>query len=155
MEPTDGNLPGQDAAPGKPAGGKPPRRLELSRQELETILQHAKAALNDQEFATLQGAVETLAYLTSELEKKHVSLLRLRQMLFGATTETTAKVLEKLLQQHAPSALSAAVNGALTTDPSAATDGAADPTPEKARGHGRNGAAAYAGATLIHVPLTK
>ena len=98
MDPTDGNPPQQDAAPEHPVAGPPQRRIELSRQELETILQHAKErVLSEGEWATLQAAVETLAYLTRELEKKHVSLLRLRQMLFGATTETTAKVLKQIL----------------------------------------------------------
>ena len=147
MDPTDGN-PLEKGTPSEhPAAGKPPRRLELSRQELETILQHAKAALSEQEFATLQGAVETLAYLTTELEKKHVSLQRLRQMLFGATTETTAQVLKQMLA-HAGKELTPAADAnaaAGTTEPG---------TAEKPKGHGRHGADAYSGAKTIHVPLT-
>jgi len=67
-------------------------------KDLEAILEHAKAALSEGEFATLKGAVQTLAFLTRELEKKSVSVQRLRQLLFGASTETTAKVIEKILQ---------------------------------------------------------
>ena len=147
MDPTDGNPPPQDAAPEHPVAGPPQRRIELSRQELETILQHAKAALSEQEFATLQGAVETLAYLTRELEKKHVSLQRLRQMLFGATTETTAQVLQQILEHAGKEPPPAA-------DANAAV-GAIEPgTAEKPKGHGRHGAHAYSGAKTIHVPLT-
>jgi transposase len=123
--------------------------LELSRQELETILQHAKAALSEQEFATLRGAVETLAYLTTELEKKHVSLQRLRQMLFGATTETTAQVLKQMLEHAGKEPTPAADAGA-----AAGEGGATEPgTAEKPKGHGRHGAHAYSGAKTLHVPL--
>jgi transposase len=146
MDPTDGNPPQQDAAPEHPVAGPPQRRIELSRQELETILQHAKAALSEQEFATLQGALETLAYLTTELEKKHVSLLRLRQLLFGATTETTAQVLKQILA-HAGNEPPAAVDAG---DAAGATEPG---TAEKPKGHGRHGAHAYSGAKTIHVPL--
>ena len=147
MDPTEGKPAAQGAAPEHPATGLPRRRIELSRQELETILQHAKAALSEQEFATLQGAVETLAYLTSELEKKHVSLQRLRQMLFGATTETTAQVLKQILahagKELTPEADANAAAG--TTEPG---------TAEKPKGPGRHGAHAYRGAKTSHVPRT-
>ena len=57
---------------------------ELPMKDLEAIVEHAKAAISEEEFATLKGAMETLEYLTRELEKKSVSIQRLRQMLFGA-----------------------------------------------------------------------
>jgi len=137
MDPTDGNL----------TAGPPPRRIELSRQEWETILQHAKAALSAAEFTTLQGALETLAYLTRELEKKSVSIQRLKQMLFGAATETTVQVLQQILahagQGKSPEADAGDAVG--TTTPGAA---------EKPKGHGRHGAVAYGGAHRIQVPLT-
>ena len=81
----------------KIAGG--PHRIDVPSKDLETILEHAKAALSEKEFATLKGAMQTLEFLTRELEKKSVSVQRLRQMLFGAATETTAKVLEKILDE--------------------------------------------------------
>jgi len=147
MDPTDGNPLEKGTTSEHPATGLPRRRIELSRQELETILEHAKAALSEAEFTTLQGAVETLAYLTTELEKKHVSLQRLRQMLFGATTETTAQVLKQILT-HA---------GKELTPEADAGDAAGATAPgamEKPKGHGRHGAHAYSGAKTIHVPLT-
>jgi transposase len=147
MDPTDGKPAAQGAAPEHPVAGPPQRRIELSRQELETILQHAKAALSEQEFATLQGAVETLAYLTTELEKKHVSLQRLRQMLFGATTETTAQVLQQILEHAGKEPTPAA-------DANAAAGATESGAAEKPKGHGRHGADAYGGARRVHVPLT-
>ena len=147
MDPTDGNPPQQGAAPEHLVAGPPQRRIELSRQELETILQHAKAALNQQEFATLQGALETLAYLTRELEKKHVSLQHLRQMLFGATTETTAQVLKRILAHAGKEPTPAA-------DAGGAASGTEPDLGAKPKGHGRHGAQAYSGAKTVHVPLT-
>ena len=51
--------------------------------------------MSEEEYAKLHAAIETLVFLTAELEKKHVSIQRLKQLLFGATTETTRKVIEK------------------------------------------------------------
>jgi len=123
---------------------KPQAPVELSMKDLEAILEHAKAALSEGEFATLKGAVQTLAFLTRELEKKSVSVQRLRQLLFGASTETTAKVIEKILQ--------GAVKGALP-GAGVAAGGTETPAAPKPNGHGRNGADAYVGAKRMRVPL--
>ena len=97
---------------------------------------------SEEEFATLKGAMQTLEFLTRELEKKSVSIQRLKQLLFGASTETTAKVIEKILERagKTPAAETAAAGGA-------------EPAAEKPRGHGRNGADAYGGARRVRVPL--
>jgi transposase len=122
--------------------GKPPLRLELSMKDLELVLEHARAALSEKEFATLKGAIETLEFLTRELEKKSVSVQRLKQLLFGTSTETTAKVIEKILEQAGKS-----------QTPAAEAGGAGAGAAEKPKGHGRNGAGAYGGAKRIRVPL--
>ena len=114
-------------------------------KDLEAILEHARSALSEQEFATLKGAMQTLQFLTRELEKKSVSIQRLKQLLFGAATETSAKVLAKILQQ---TGMAAAVNAGV-----AAAEGTQAAPPEKPKGHGRNGADAYRAAKRIHVPL--
>jgi transposase len=119
-----------------------PERIELDRDELEGILEHARAALNEAEYAKLHAAMETLIYLTQELEKKHVSVQRLKQLLFGATTETTRKVMEKVLDE-------------LENKRSAGEDtsqGEKGKDKQKPKGHGRNGAEAYVGADKVRVP---
>ena len=126
------------------AEGKPPPRVELSIKELEGILEHAKAALSEREFAILKGVLQTLEFLTRELEKKSVSIQRLRQLLFGAATETTAKVIQKILER---------VGKAPAADAGVAADGTQAPPGEKPKGHGRNGADAYVGAKRVRVPL--
>ena len=70
-------------------------RMDLDQSELEAILERAKTTpMSEAEYTKLHAAVETLVFLTQELEKKHVSLQRLKQLLFGATTETTRKVIQ-------------------------------------------------------------
>ena len=126
----------------KPAGSEGPERIELDRRELEAILEHAKAALSEDEYTTLHAAMDTLIYLTQELEKNRVSVQRLKRLLFGATTEKTQKVMEKLLN-------------AANQEKNSTDDGAKNNAPEgqkKAKGHGRNGADAYTGADHIRVP---
>jgi hypothetical protein len=126
------------------AEGKQRPRVEVAMKDLEAILEHAKAALSEEEFATLKGAMETLEYLTRELEKKSVSIQRLRPMLFGAATETTARVIQKILER---------VGKAPAADTGVAAGGTQAPPGEKPKGHGRNGADAYRGAKRIRVPL--
>ena len=98
--------------------------------------------MSEDEYDTLHAAMETLIYLTQELEKNRVSVQRLKKLLFGATTEKTQKVMEKLLDQA-------------EKEKDSENDGAknsASETQKKAKGHGRNGAEAYTGADKVRVP---
>jgi transposase len=110
---------------------------------LEAIIEHAKTAvLSQDEYTKLHAAMETLIYLTQELEKNRVSVQRLKHLLFGPTTEKTKKVMEKLLNEA-------------NQEKNSTDDGAKDNAPEgqkKAKGHGRNGADAYTGADKVSVP---
>ncbi|HEY3352042.1 MAG TPA: IS66 family transposase [Polyangia bacterium] len=114
----------------------PAQRRELRLDELTGIVERAKAALSDADHATLKAAVETLAFLTQELEAKGTTVERLRKWLFGASTEKTSQVLGD------PPA---------DADAGDATGAAPDAKP-KAPGHGRHGAAAYRGAAQVTVP---
>ena len=108
----------------------------VDRQELESIVEHARAALSAEEYARLKAALDTLVYLMQLVENKSTTIARLRQMLFGAGSEKTDKVL-------------AAIDAALKPKPEAPA-GEPDPKPP-AKGHGRNGAQDYPGATRIKV----
>jgi len=110
---------------------------------LEAILERAKtAALSQAEYDKLHAAMETLIYLTQELEKNRVSVQRLKQLLFGTTTEKTQKVTEKILDKTDKESNSG--------DDTA--EGKDTKARQKAKGHGRNGAAAYTGAHKVCVP---
>ncbi len=115
-----------------------PELIELDRSELESILERAKTtALSEREYDKLHAAMETLIFLTSELEKKRVSIQRLKHLLFGVTTETTQKVMEKILDE------------AGKCKPGDDTEnGKEAENHQKAKGHGRNGAEKYTGARL-------
>jgi len=107
--------------------GKKRQHLEVNPVALAAIVERTRGgALSDQDFATLKAAMDTLTFLTAELQAKETSIDRLRRMLFGTYTEKTRTVLKEGRQ-------SAATKAGTKTDA---------PAP----GHGRNGAAAYLGA---------
>ena len=158
--------------------GQPSKVTEIELRELQAILARAKAGpLGDAEFDKLKAAMDTLAFLTRELEAKGASIQRLRRMLFGPSTEKTSQVVgSKPADATAP----AATEGTSPSAPSdAAPDEVASPTPgadaapsdsspspdadapaepsstdaePKRKGHGRNPAAAYTGAQKVSVP---
>jgi hypothetical protein len=131
------NLPPVPAQPQADSGSP---RMELDQSELEAILERAKTApMSEAEYAKLHAALETLVFLTQELEKKRVSIQRLKQLLFGTTTENTRKVLQKIL-------------GDAGKDPKPGAGAPGEPqtqTGEKAPGHGRKGAADYVGGEKV------
>src|SRR4030066_985510 len=134
---------GQRPLPALSPGGDAGWRIDLDQSELEAILERAKTTpMSEEEYAKLHAVIETLVFLTQELEKKRVSIQRLKHLLFGATTETTRKVIQKILDQ------------AGQQDPSGqeADPGQAAETQEEHHGHGRNGAEAYVGAEKVCVP---
>jgi transposase len=128
------------SSPGKPDG---PAYVDLERSELEAILERAKAALSQEQYDTLHAAMETLIFLTQELEKKHVSIQRLKQMLFGATTESTRKVMEQILEETEQERELGGDDKESQSPPESSS---------KAKGHGRNGTDAYTGADTVRVP---
>jgi transposase len=134
---------GQPPGPAKPQAAGPAERIDLDQSELEAILERAKTApMSEEEYVKLHAALETLVFLTAELEKKRVSVQRLKQLLFGATTETTRKVMEQILDEA----------GKEGTSADETAEGQEPEAHPKAKGHGRNGAEAYAGAEKIRVP---
>ncbi len=108
-----------------------PERIELGIEDLTKILDRAAPALEAADLATLRAAVDTLAFLTQELESKGASIQRLRHLLFGAKTETTRNALGDNAKHEAGQE-----NRRGRT---------------KRKGHGRNGAAAYRGAERVRV----
>jgi hypothetical protein len=104
--------------------------------ELEAILERVKSSLSPEEYDKLHSALETLLFLTQELEKNRVSVQRLKQLLFGATSEKTRQVLNKALAEAG-------------IDPDDSSE--SRPPSEKAKGHGRNGSDVYTGAKQVKI----
>ena len=129
-----------------------PRRIEIGMDELEAIVERARTGpLSEQDYAKLKAALETLGFLTEELEAKGASIDRLRRLLFGPKTERTRDVLGPKAGGGEPSTESA--------PPAAGDDAGREKQPPQAagdkpkpKGHGRNGAAAYSGAKRRPVP---
>jgi hypothetical protein len=117
-------------------------------QDLKAILTRAKTSpLSQEDIDKLEGAVDTLAFLTRELEAKGASIQRLRRLLFGPSTEKTSQIASKL-----------SGDGDDKTDKSASAANSGDEgdaekkkKKKKRKGHGRNGAAAYTGAEKVCV----
>jgi transposase len=113
-------------------------RIDVPMEELEKVLERArKEPLDEEGYAKLKASLETLGYLVQLVENKDTTIHRLRQMLFGASTEKTSEVL--LTEGVARQAGNPTVNPKLPA--------------EKAshKGHGRNGAEAYSGAEKVRI----
>jgi transposase len=122
-------------------------RVEIKREDLERALQHARPALTEAEYQQLKAALDTLVYLTQLLENKNTTIGRLRQILFGASTEKTATVLKSLV-----AAGNTTPDSNRTASPKGNDSGLSPPASMPPReGHGRNGAKDYPGAVTIPV----
>ena len=117
------------------------QRIEINMEELKTLLERAKIGpLSESDYHKLKAALETLGYLTQLLEDRQTTIQRLRQILFGASTEKLHTVLkpETQTKENLPSATSLA-------------EREREESGKRNQGHGRNGASAYRGATQIKV----
>jgi len=117
------------------------QRVEVRLEEVAAALARTRTLLSPEDHALFTHMADTLAWVTGELQAKDVSVDRLRHMIFGASSERTADVLGEGMED---TALPAG-----TEQPGAS---ALPATPRRqAPGHGRNGAAAYTGATQVSV----
>lgn len=100
----------------------------------ETQLAELRGKLDRQElapadFEQLKSVIDTVLYLADRYRKATSSMKRVLKMIFGASTEKTAHVLDQKPEKEAP------------------------PKPKRKRkGHGRRAADEYPGAENIHVP---
>jgi transposase len=130
-----------------------PEILEVDSPRLEEVLGRAEQALPQEDVELIRAVVEAYRYVVDLVEDKNTSIGRLRQLLFGSGTEKTSAVLGRTTDvRDAPP-----VNGAAADTASASGDGDSDGSKEAdqapaPKGHGRNGAGAYTGATRIDVP---
>jgi transposase len=135
-----------------------PEILEVTDTQLEDVLRRVEEALDEKDAALIRRLFESYAYVTDLVEDKRTSIRRLRELLFGKPTEKTAAVLgretTKTDKPDAPGPTGAAAEAPSVPDgpaPGEAKEAGTD-TPPPPPGHGRNGAAAYTGATRIDVP---
>jgi transposase len=130
-----------------------PEMIEVDSTQLEEVLRRVEQALDAQDAKLIRAVFQSYAYVADLVEDKNTSIRRLRQLFFGSGTEKTKTIVasqSNATESRRPSA--AATEAASVADePDQGASNAADTRPAP-RGHGRNGADAYCGATRIEVP---
>jgi transposase len=127
-----------------------PELVEVDSTRLEEVLRRVEQSLDEKDSALVRAVFESYAYVADLVEDKNTSIRRLRQLFFGARTETT----EAVVGQKTRKPEAAGPGDAVAQTDLAAGDGSADVSDEAAasKGHGRNGAEAYRSAARIDVP---
>jgi transposase len=113
--------------------------IDMDREELNQLVERARTSLAKEDYRKVKGMAEALAYLTDLVADQQTTIGDLRELMFPASTEKTAAVLQKA--GVAPSA-----NGSEKT-----SGGKAEAEKPKSAGHGRNGAEAYRQAERVQV----
>lgn len=121
-----------------------PQVIFVSIEELRAGLEQVRSIIPPAIHEKFALGIESLRYLQELIAAKQVTLAKLHQMIFGERSERLEKVFPK-------EAASGAVSGTGTAPGQAGASRAGSAT-EKHKGHGRNGAAEYAGAEHIPVP---
>jgi hypothetical protein len=132
---------------------KTPEILEVNPTQLQELLRRVEAALDESDATLIRQLLQSYVYLSDLVEGKHTSICRLRELLFGKSTEKTAVVLGRPTDQPAATPAGVApetllASGEVAREQSPKSDTAKPPAP----GHGRNGADAYTAATRVEVP---
>lgn len=112
-------------------------QIDISSEELEALLGRVRSVVSEEDYQKLSAVIRTLGYVTQLLENREATLDTLRRLLCCSSTEKTKKVLQQAgmeVDQQKPKP----PRGGSANKP--------------ARGHGRNGASAYAGARRVLVP---
>jgi len=107
--------------------------LDATPEELESLVERARPALDEAGYQKLKAAVRTLGVVTALVQSQETTLQSLRNLLCASQTEKTTAVLKR--------------SGVDTGLPPKAHK-------PKPPGHGRHGARAYRGAHKVQVSHT-
>ena len=124
------------------------KRINLDMKELQGYLDEVRSTLGEDAYKKLTAALETLAYMTDLVGDQDITINKLRKIVFGASTEKTRNIVGK---QDGKEASAPADGKTGTTSELQPGNPASESSPEKAKGHGRNSAAAYTGAKRVCV----
>ena len=148
------------SAPEKAA--QTPRVVNIPMSTLLEILDRAKPVLSEEDVDQLSMAVETLGFLTHQLEAKEMSLARLRRMLFGSSTESLKNVEKGTAKEDAENPESPKSEEGIPTTPGAEEKPSPGEPPEekgppaekkRRKGHGRNGVVDFPGAQRMEIKI--
>ena len=119
-----------------------PQRIEVDAQQLAQLLKRLESRrLEPQDYELLEAILESWQYVCSSLEKKNVSVKRLKRLLFGSSSEKTEKLLSEAVKK---------LSEAGQTEKNRSPPGG-EKKPKR-KGHGRNGADSYRAAKRVQVP---
>jgi transposase len=128
-------------------------RIEVSTEEIAQLLKRAKPALGPEDFALLEKIVQSFLHVSELLEAKGTTIQRLRSLLFGPKSEKLEKIFPQAAAAQGAADSAAAAETPGGEAPEGGGDDKRDERPqEKAKGHGRNGAAEYRGAEQVRIP---
>ena len=117
----------------------PVEQIEVYPEELRQLVERAREApLEEAGCRKLNALIDTFEYVTRLLEDQQTTIHALRQLLLKPSTEKTEKVLQKVGLETPREKKSQSSDGKMTES--------------KAKGHGRNAAAAYQAAQKIRIP---
>jgi len=124
----------------------------LPSAQLKGIVAKAES-ISAEEKANLDAVIETLEWVSSELDNKTLTLARLRSLFGIQPSEKTKKLFDEGVKD--PDADTPAANTdtpAAGLDPTPTSEGQPETAaPDAPKGHGRNGAADYTGAEVIEI----
>lgn len=122
-----------------------PKVEVLRSEDLKSAVQRAReAGLSEEDCGNLEAVIDTLEWVSSELEDKTLTLARLRSLFGLAGSEKTRAVFGDKGSSPAGGESAGDSSADATTSP----DGEKDSKP---KGHGRHGARDYKGAEVIQV----
>ena len=139
---------------------KPTEFIDMDDATLDALLDRLEHRnLEQEDFQTISETLKSYYYVTRLIDKKAASISRLRDMLFGATTESTSNVLGRNRGSGSPDSEPGTGNGSSNTTAAEAqpsspattssTAGASGKQPPK--GHGRNGVKDFPAAEHVFV----
>jgi len=127
--------------------------IDVNTAQLEEVLHRVEQSLDEKDVTLIRAIFQSYLYVTDLVEDKNTSLRRLRQLLFGARTETTDAVAGPRSDGPEATMPRGAATETESADREAATEASGAAATQPARpGHGRNGADAYRGAERVNVP---
>ena len=110
----------------------PNKPIELTPEDLKTLLERVKAAVSEEDYETIKAMTEVLQAMSQVVDQKAASIKRLLKQLFGQKSEKKKDVLNDQDNEENP-------------------DNKPDMPGKKPKGHGRNGASAYTGVKRVQI----
>src|SRR5207244_13660113 len=69
--------------------------IDMDREELNQLVERARASLAEEDYRKVKGMAEALTYLTDLVADQQTTIRDLRELMFPASTEKTEAVLKK------------------------------------------------------------